>query len=245
MKKITSFKEYDFQEIAAVVVDISPILKGLDTMNCNTFNDLARVLYDKICFLFGNFQRVDLIFDQYFKKSLKENIRDERGIGSRLLFDETTKLPSKFNLDFLKNSANKDDLSRFLAKKFIEMHTNPQQILVVTYEHSIISSNPSLQFENDIAQCQSEEADQRVIRHVLNLKATSKYKNILACTYDTDVLMLLISYSHLFSSTSIDLICQFGFGDKKKYYCIKTIASSIGPDKCKALPLSMHFQDVQ
>ena len=108
----------------------------------------------------------------------------------------------------MKNSANKDDLSRFLAKKFIEMHTNPQQILVVTYEHSIISSDPSLQFENDIAQCQSEEADQRVIRHVLNLKTTSKYKNILACTYDTDVLMLLISYSHLFSSNSIDLICQ-------------------------------------
>ena len=69
-------------------------------MNCNTFNDLDRVLYDKICFLFGNFQRVDLIFDQYFKKSLKENIRDERGIGSRLLFDETTKLPSTIHLDF-------------------------------------------------------------------------------------------------------------------------------------------------
>ena len=106
-------------------------------MNCNTFNDLASVIHNKICFLFGNFLRVDLIFDQYFKKSLKENIRDERGIGSRLLFDETTKLQSRFNLDFLKNNANKDDLNRFLAK-FIEMHTYPQQILVVTYEHSII-----------------------------------------------------------------------------------------------------------
>ena len=185
--------------------------------------------------------RIDLIFDQYFKKSLKENIRDERGIGSRLLFDETTKLPSKFNSDFLKNSANKDDLSRFLAKKFIEMHTNIQQILVVTYEHSIISSDPGIQFENDIAQCQSEEADQRVIRHVINLKTTGKYKNILACTYDTDVLMLLISSFHHFSSTSIDLVCQFGFGAKKKYYCIKTIASSLGPNKCKALPFFHAF----
>ena len=53
--------------------------------------------------------------------------------------------------------------------------------------------------------------------------------------------MLLISYSHLFSSNSIDLICQFGFGDKKKYHCIKTIASSIGPDKCKALPFFHAF----
>ena len=78
LKKITSFEGYDLQEFAAVVVDISPILKGLDTMNCNTFNDLAIVLYNKICSLYGNFQRVDLIFDQYFKKSLKENICDER-----------------------------------------------------------------------------------------------------------------------------------------------------------------------
>ena len=97
-----------------------------------------------------------------FKKSLKENIRDERGIGSRLLFDETTKLPSKFHSDFLKNSANKDELSRFFAKQFIVMHKNIHQILVVTYEHSIISYNPDVQFENDIAQFKGEEADQRV-----------------------------------------------------------------------------------
>ena len=68
MKKITSFEGYDLPEFAAVVVDISPILKGLDTMNCITFNDLATVLYNKICSLYGNFQRVDLIFDQFQKK---------------------------------------------------------------------------------------------------------------------------------------------------------------------------------
>ena len=68
MKKLASFEEYDLQEITVVVIDISPILKGLDTMNCNTFNDLAIVLYSKICSLYGNFQRVDLIFDQFQKK---------------------------------------------------------------------------------------------------------------------------------------------------------------------------------
>ena len=123
------------------------------------------------------------------------------------------------------------------------MNTKIQHTLVVTYEHSIISDS-SYQFENDIAQCQSEVSDKWVIRHVTNLKTTSKYKNILAYTYDTDVLMPLISSFHLFSSTSIDLVCQFGFGVNKKYYCIKTIASSLGQNKCKALPFSMHFQDV-
>ena len=38
-------------------------------------------------------------------------------MGTRLLFDDTTILPSKFQVDFLKNSENKDDLGRHLAKK--------------------------------------------------------------------------------------------------------------------------------
>ena len=87
------------------------------------------------------------------------------------------------------------------------MHTKIQHTLVVTYQHSIISDS-SHQFENDIAQCQSEVSDKWVIRHVTNLKTTGKYKNILAYTYDTDVLMPLISSFHLFSSTSIDLIAN-------------------------------------
>ena len=47
------------------------------------------------------------------------------------------------------------------------MHTKIQHTLVVTYEHSIISDY-SYQFENDIAQCQSEVSDKWVIRHVTN-----------------------------------------------------------------------------
>ena len=116
-------------------------------------------------------------------------------MGTRLLFDDTTLLPSKFQLDFLKNSENKDDLGRYLAKRMIEFHLNQNQDLVVTYEHTILSSDIAILDGKSIINITSEEADQRVIRHVLNLNNKTNYSDILGCTYDTDVLILLIGYS--------------------------------------------------
>ena len=60
---------------------------------------------------------------------------------SRILFDDNTKLPSKFQADILKNSENKDDLGRYLPKKCMQFHLNQDQILVVTYEHTILSTD--------------------------------------------------------------------------------------------------------
>ena len=152
-------------------------------------------------------------------------MRDERGMGTRLLFDDTTLLPSKFQLDFLKNSENKDDLGRYLAKRMIEFLLNQNQDLVVTYEHTIFSSDIAILEEESIVNCTSEEADQRVIRHVLNLNNKTNYSDILECTYDTDVLMLLIGYTpYLEKFKQINLVCQFGFGNNKKFFSIYDIA---------------------
>ena len=38
--------------------------------------------------------------------------------------------------------------------------------------------------------------------------------------------------------------CQFGFGVKKKYYCIKTLHHHFGQINVKHFPFFMHFQDV-
>merc|ERR1712105_321860 len=102
--------------------------------------------------------------------------------GTRLLFDDTTILPSKFQVDFLKNSENKDELGCYLAKKYIEFHLNQNLDLVVTYEHTILSSDIAILDEESIVNCTSEEADQRVIRHILNLNNKINYSDILVCT---------------------------------------------------------------
>ena len=147
-----------------------------------------------------------------------------------------------FKWIFLKNSENKDDLGRYLAKKIIEFHLNQNLVLVVTYEHTILSSDIAILDEESIVNCTSEEADQRVIRHVLNLNKKTNYSDILVCTYDTDVLMLLIGYSpYLEKLKQINLVCQFGFGNNKKFFSINDIAKNIGYDICKALPFFHAF----
>ena len=94
----------------------------MDVTHCKTFEEFANALYEKVSYHFKDRKRINLIVDRYFKENVKENLRDERGIGSRLLFDNSTKLPAKFHSDFLKKSDNKNELGHFLAKKLIELH---------------------------------------------------------------------------------------------------------------------------
>ena len=113
--------------------------------------------FQKLCImLFSHFKdhkRIDLIVDRYFKDNLKENLRDERGIGSWLLFDDSAKLPVKFYSDILKNSDNKNGLDHYLAKNLIELHLNPNQIIVVNSEHTLLATNSAVLNKNNIMNC--------------------------------------------------------------------------------------------
>ena len=112
----------------------------------------------------------------------------------------------------------------------------------MTYEHTPLATNSAVLSEKSIRNCTSEEPDQRVVRHILSLTQQTNYSHILACTYDTDVLMLLLAYtSFIKRSNEINLVCQFRFGNNVKYYSINDIAKSIGNEKCKALPFFHVF----
>ena len=56
----------------------------------------------------SNYDRINLIFDPYFEKSLKEGTRSGRGEGSHyLLHGDFTEMAESF----LKNSQNKNELN--------------------------------------------------------------------------------------------------------------------------------------
>ena len=46
----------------------------------------------------------DIVCDQFFKNSLKEQIHRGRGSGTRKVFNNDTKYPDKIRGDFLKNN---------------------------------------------------------------------------------------------------------------------------------------------
>ena len=73
-----------------------------------------------------------MIFDQYFKKSLKEGKRSNREEGSQYLFEvDSTDIAESF----LKNNENKNKLKKYLSLKLPKLH-HYDQIMIATYRNT-------------------------------------------------------------------------------------------------------------
>ena len=101
---------------AALLIELSPMFRS-DT-HSGTFEEFTRRLFNNIKKLSSGYSRVDIICDRYFNNSLKNLTRNGRGHGPKLLFNDDTPLPSKFNDSFLKNNDNKERLNLYCADKF-------------------------------------------------------------------------------------------------------------------------------
>ena len=169
--------------------------------------------------------------DRYFKNSLKQNIQSSRGLGSRKHSNDETKIPGDFRSNFLTNSDNKNDLHVYLAEQFVGTPIF-QKHLVVTCNDSILTNNENIIAEDKISNCDIEEADQRIIRHLINC-AKNGFKKLFVSTGDTDVLILLMSVlPNFLGNIQCELICQFGIGDNLRYYKVNDLCSSLANDVC-------------
>ena len=91
-----------------------------------------------------------------------------------------------------------------------------------------------------ITNCQSEEADQQLIRHTLQC-ISAQYKKIVVRTVDTDVLILLMSYvSHFYDlCTDVNIYIRM-VNSAHQYYVISAIVD-LGKETCNALPIFYAF----
>ena len=155
----------------------------------------------------SNYDRINLIFDRYFEKSLKEGTRSDRGEGSQyLLQGDFTEMAESF----LKNNQNKNELSDCLW--------NCSNFNWVIRLWSFPSSYSVLDPQVSVRPCEAEEADQRLVRRTLNL-INNSYKNILIHLINTDVLVLLISYIGQVQLNDIEIhVCLI---NSDRYYNIR------------------------
>ena len=233
-------------EKSAIIIEMSPLIRAKcsSTASMTCFCDLAVVLYYEIMRLGADYNRVDIIFDRYFHDSLKEDIRGSRGSGSIFAFDGNTDLPTDMVNNFLKNSQNKNNLNEFLAKEIMEMHHGPK-LLVATYKNSVLyssSTEPLDLQEFSIFNCQSKEADQRLIRHTLHcISDLDDYKRIVVRTIDTDVLILLISYISQYHELCENIEIYAEMVNSVCQYDIIGIVRAFGKETCDALPFFYAF----
>ena len=162
------------------------------------------------------FNRCDFITDRYFEGSLKEGTREDRGSGTGLIFtfDDRSEIPPNFISKFLSNATNKMNLNKYLANKFLAYHEGKQSILCVTFGDSIISNSEAVLSETD-KPMQQEEADPRIVRHVINL-GKKGYNNVRVKTVDRDVVILCLTYADIALSNGIkSFLVVYGPKDKK------------------------------
>ena len=154
-------------------------------------------------------------------------------------FNNDTTTPSNFNVKFLTNVTNKTNLNNYLSKKFLEYHRGKQSVLVITSGDSIVSNNEAIQLEVDIIHCTSEEADPRIVRHVINLSKMG-YSQIQVKTIDSDVVMLCLVYTGRVIENGVEKY-NVVYGPKEK--CINLVANygKLGDDVCRGLPFYDAF----
>ena len=225
-----------------MIIDLSLFTKSHHFKENTTFLEYANSLRERILNASSYCVRCDIIADQYFKDSLKQNIRSSKGQGSRKHFKNETKIPEDFKNNFLTNNDNKNDLHVYLAEKFLESPP-PEKNLVVTYNDSILTNIENIINADEILCCNIEEADQRIIRHLINC-AVNGFKKLFVITGDTDVLILLIAaLPNILENFQCELVCQFGIGNNIRHYNINNLYSSLKSDVCKALPFFMLLRD--
>ena len=124
-----------------------------------------------------------MVWDMYLPDSLKESTRDKRGKGVRRKVSSHAKFPRNW-MDFLRDQNNKMELFTLLTSKVIELVCPPSKVVYVTSGERVISAG------SDMTNCKHEEADTRVVVHILNALEQGM-KSVQVRTVDTDVVIIL------------------------------------------------------
>ena len=198
-----------------------------------TFHDYAEQVF--IPYVKGQLQhakRVDVVWDEYTPNSLKETTRKKRGRGIRRRVLSPTKLRNNWH-EFLRVNENKTELFAFLANHILSADFGSNKQVITTLGQQVLC-NPPRDDINSLAPCNHEEADTRMMVHVADAVQGGLTK-VLLRTVDTDVVVIAIAVSQTLSTS--ELWIAFGVGKNLRFLPVHEIASSLGPEKSKALPM--------
>ena len=97
----------------------------------------------------------------------------------------------------------------------------------------------SIGSDRSMPECNHEEADTRIVVHILHAIQDNKAKSVLVRTVDTDVLVILIGkFQHLrVIQRNLDLWVGFGTGRNFSFISINTICAGLGEARSRSLPV--------
>ena len=214
---------------AALLIELSLMFRS-DT-HSGTFEELARRLFNNIKKLPTGYSHADTICDRCFENNLKNLTINGRGHSPKLLFNDDTPLPRKFNDFFLKNNDNKERLNLYCADK-IQSYQEDAQSFNVTKGESVLSNST---LDVPISINTAEEADQKLIRHIIQW-VRSSVKHCVVRIVDTNVVISLIAFRQLEENCDCVVFTCLSSAVSNRFYNINKITEELGERKCRALP---------
>lgn len=217
-----------------IVLDGAVIVHILPTTGATTFCEYADEIF--IPYLTKQLEqttRIDIVWDTYLPDSLKEGTREKRGKGIRRKVTSHAKLPSNWK-DFLRDSNNKSELFAFLTSKISQFIFPTNKTVYVTSGQSVIHVSTTSGMMN----CNHEEADTRIVVHVLHA-LNQGMKSIKVRTVDTDVVIILVGafFDLLQNQPMADTWIAFGMSKNYRFYSVNAIYNYLGKAKSRALPV--------
>jgi hypothetical protein len=175
------------------VIDSAAFVNINAPKESKTFGEYCSIeIADKIRRLSCSLKRLDFVFDTYREVSIKSQTREDRGKGFRVSVREETPICKRFS-EFLRNNDNKTELFKMLAGYIVKVSTTDVTIIATSAEHVLSNSNSCVA---TLEPCNHEEADTRLLLHVLDASKNDNRK-ITTVTVDTDV--VIIALYHFFS----------------------------------------------
>ena len=200
-----------------------------------TFGDLFCVFRSTDLNVGASFNQIHVIFDRYYKVSIKSGTRMRRTRGNRpirrVIENGDVPLPSDWN-NFLASAENKEDLARFLSEQLVGQEQVKTIIVAGGFVEEQEVKSTDLSIDTTPFEAVQEEADTRIILHCVQDKTDSAVVQ----ARDTDILVLLIA--HFNKMAYRRLWFKAGTSKKRKYIPIHSIVEQMpyGPTVLETLP---------
>ena len=199
-----------------------------------TFGEFAMDLLDRILRVGTKSNRIDVVFDDYRKASIKNVERSRRSSGN-LLFQSIlpTTAIKQWGL-FLSSGKNKNALVKFICsewKKANYLNKISSKDLFVTDGESVYHLSESLCSLVEELTSNHEEADTRMVLHAKHASQTSQ--QVLISSPDTDVFVICLGMQHLINANMFFLT---GVKNSRRIIDITAVADSVftSQNQCEA-----------
>eukprot|EP00112_Aurelia_sp_Birch-Aquarium-sp1_P007906 Seg1863.1 transcript_id=Seg1863.1/GoldUCD/mRNA.D3Y31 product="hypothetical protein" protein_id=Seg1863.1/GoldUCD/D3Y31 len=224
-------------ETEVTVLDGAALINGLKPESNTTFEDYAaKIVLPRLTKLSANALRIDVVFDVYLERSLKNSARVHRGQGSRRRVKSNLQVPTDWK-SFLRHSDNKTELFSYLAQ-FIHENLRPEgKTVIVTKGENALCWPP--RDTSLINPCNHEEADTRIFVHVKDAQQGQGMNRAIIHTVDTDVVVLGVAA--VVRLKDLQLTIAFGSRQYFRYINANKIAVLLGEEKAFALPMFHAF----